>query len=194
MYLLAVSWAVLGVGLPLIALGALAVWRRPLVAVYAFAIGLAFHNAVFLGLWLAGAPGWQLTLLPRAASLPGVPRACRPAGERRAEHSVGRLPATRLDLPEPARHGVSARGGAARRGGLARPLPADRCDRVGGDACRARARAQPRRCDRAGRGARPAGDRRAPLAAGGRRRRRGRSYARRRRGLHPPRAAHALLP
>jgi O-antigen ligase/polysaccharide polymerase Wzy-like membrane protein len=63
MYLLAVSWAVLGVGLPLIALGALAVWRRPVLAVYAFAVGLAFHNAVFLGLWLAGAHGWQLTLL-----------------------------------------------------------------------------------------------------------------------------------
>ena len=63
MYLLAVSWAVLGVGLPLIGLGAVAVWRRPLLAVYAFVVGLAFHNAVFLGLWLAGAHGWQLTVL-----------------------------------------------------------------------------------------------------------------------------------
>jgi hypothetical protein len=63
MYLLAVSWAVLGVGLPLIALGALAVWRRPLLAIYAFAVGLAFHNAVFLALWFAGAHGWQLTVL-----------------------------------------------------------------------------------------------------------------------------------
>src|SRR5205823_2205238 len=63
MYLLAVSWAVLGVGLPLIGLGAVLVWRRPLLAVYAFVVGLAFHNAVFLGLWLAGAHGWQLTVL-----------------------------------------------------------------------------------------------------------------------------------
>jgi hypothetical protein len=63
MYLLAVSWAVLGVGLPLIGLGAVLVWRRPLLAVYAFVVGLAFHNAIFLGLWLAGAHGWQLTVL-----------------------------------------------------------------------------------------------------------------------------------
>jgi hypothetical protein len=63
MYLLSVSWAVLGVGLPLIALGVLLTWRRPLFAVYAFALGLAFHNAIFLGFWLAGAHGWQLTVL-----------------------------------------------------------------------------------------------------------------------------------
>lgn len=63
MYLLAVSWVVLGIGLPLIALGVAAAWWRPLFAVYAFIIGLAFHNVVFLGLWLAGARGWQLTVL-----------------------------------------------------------------------------------------------------------------------------------
>lgn len=57
------SWVVLGIGLPLVAAGALAVWKRPLLAVYAFVVGLAFHNAVFLGLWLAGAHGWQLTVL-----------------------------------------------------------------------------------------------------------------------------------
>jgi hypothetical protein len=57
------SSVVLGVGLPLIGLGAVLVWRRPLLAVYAFVVGLAFHNAAFLGLWLAGAHGWQLTVL-----------------------------------------------------------------------------------------------------------------------------------
>jgi hypothetical protein len=63
MYLLTVSWVVLGLGLPLIAIGIWAAWRRPLVAVYAFVVGFAIHNAVFLGLWLAGARGWQLTVL-----------------------------------------------------------------------------------------------------------------------------------
>lgn len=57
------SWLVLGLGAPLLAAGAWLVWRRPLYAVYAFLVGLAFHNAVFMGLWLAGADGWQLTLL-----------------------------------------------------------------------------------------------------------------------------------
>jgi hypothetical protein len=57
-----VSWLVLVLALPALAAGAALVWRRPLWALYAFAVGLALHNAVFLGLWLAGARGWQLTV------------------------------------------------------------------------------------------------------------------------------------
>jgi len=57
------SWLVLALGAPLLAAGAWLVWRRPLYALYAFLVGLAFHNAVFMGLWLAGAEGWQLTVL-----------------------------------------------------------------------------------------------------------------------------------
>ncbi|MEX1357664.1 MAG: hypothetical protein WD981_03475, partial [Gaiellaceae bacterium] len=57
------SWVVFSLGAPLLAAGAWLVWRRPLYALYAFLVGLAFHNAAFMGLWLAGAEGWQLTVL-----------------------------------------------------------------------------------------------------------------------------------
>lgn len=57
------SWLVLALALPLLAAGAWLVWRRPLLALYAFLVGLALHNAVFMGLWLAGAEGWQLKVL-----------------------------------------------------------------------------------------------------------------------------------
>src|SRR2546426_8035813 len=116
MYLLAVSWAVLGVGLPLIGLGAVAVWRRPLLAVYAFVVGLAFHNAVFLGLWLAGAHGWQLTALQAwkelllAAALLSV--AWRPLRERRVAVLTPPPPLAIVaprGRPPPA-HSLAARG------------------------------------------------------------------------------------
>jgi hypothetical protein len=57
------SWLVFALLLPVLAAGAAAVWRRPLAAVLAFVVGLAFHNAVFMALWLAGAHGWQLKVL-----------------------------------------------------------------------------------------------------------------------------------
>jgi hypothetical protein len=57
------SWLVLAVLGPLLAAGAWLVWRRPLYALYAFLVGLAVHNAIFVGLWLAGAEGRQLTVL-----------------------------------------------------------------------------------------------------------------------------------
>ncbi|MEX2210729.1 MAG: NUDIX domain-containing protein [Gaiellaceae bacterium] len=57
------TWLVLALGAPVLAAGAWLVWRRPLYALYAFLVGLAFHNAAFMGLWLAGAEGWQLTVL-----------------------------------------------------------------------------------------------------------------------------------
>ncbi len=37
------------------------VWRRPLLALYAFVVGLILNNTVFLLLFAAGARGWQLT-------------------------------------------------------------------------------------------------------------------------------------
>lgn len=57
------SWLVLALLGPVLAAGAWLVWWRPVYALYAFIVGLAFHNAAFLGLWLAGAEGWQLTVL-----------------------------------------------------------------------------------------------------------------------------------
>jgi O-antigen ligase/polysaccharide polymerase Wzy-like membrane protein len=57
------SWLVLALLAPVLAAGVFFVWRQPLVALYAFVVGLAVHNAVFMGLWLAGAHGWQLKLL-----------------------------------------------------------------------------------------------------------------------------------
>ena len=64
MYLLAVSWAVLGVGLPLIGLSAVAVWRRPLLAVYA-TVAVAAIVTAWGGDWtptlrhLAGTTGFS---------------------------------------------------------------------------------------------------------------------------------------
>lgn len=55
------EWVVLAAALALTVAGARIVWARPLYALYAFVVGLAFHNAVFLLLWIAGARGWQLT-------------------------------------------------------------------------------------------------------------------------------------
>ncbi len=37
------------------------VWRRPVLALYAFVVGLILNNTVFLLLFAAGARGWQLT-------------------------------------------------------------------------------------------------------------------------------------
>ena len=49
--------------LPLLALAGLAVWRRPLVALYAFVVGLALHNALMALLWWAGVGGVALTAI-----------------------------------------------------------------------------------------------------------------------------------
>jgi O-antigen ligase len=57
-----VDWVVLAVALPLVAAAAVAVWRRPVLALYAFVVGLAAHNAVFVLLFAAGAGGWQVTV------------------------------------------------------------------------------------------------------------------------------------
>jgi hypothetical protein len=54
--------SVLALALVLLPVGAAAVWRRPLLALYAFVVGLALHNAVFMLLFAAGAEGWQLTV------------------------------------------------------------------------------------------------------------------------------------
>jgi hypothetical protein len=46
-----------------LAAGGLAVWRRPFYAVYAFAVGLALHNAAMAGLFALGVEGTPLTLI-----------------------------------------------------------------------------------------------------------------------------------
>lgn len=51
------------VGAAAIAAGSAAVWRRPVVAVYAFVVGLALHNAVMAALYWAGVRGDPLTAL-----------------------------------------------------------------------------------------------------------------------------------
>ena len=43
--------------------GGLAVWRRPALAVYAFVVGLALHNAIMAGLFALGVEGRPLTLI-----------------------------------------------------------------------------------------------------------------------------------
>lgn len=56
------DWVVLAVALAAISAVSVLVWRRPIVALYAFVVGLAVHNAVFMLLFAAGAEGWQLTV------------------------------------------------------------------------------------------------------------------------------------
>jgi len=47
----------------LLAVAAVAVWRRPIVALYLFLVGLAFHNAVMAALYAAGVRGDALTAI-----------------------------------------------------------------------------------------------------------------------------------
>jgi hypothetical protein len=47
----------------LLAVAALVVWRRPLVALYLFIVGLALHNAVMAALYAAGVHGATLTAI-----------------------------------------------------------------------------------------------------------------------------------
>lgn len=49
--------------LPLLAVGAALVWRRPLRGLYAFVVGLAVHNAVMAALFSAGVHGAALTAI-----------------------------------------------------------------------------------------------------------------------------------
>ena len=46
-----------------LAAGGLAVWRRPVYAVYAFVVGLALHNMVMAGLFALGIEGTPLSLI-----------------------------------------------------------------------------------------------------------------------------------
>jgi len=46
-----------------LAVAGVAVWRRPLVALYVFVVGLALHNAVMAALYAAGVRGTTLTLI-----------------------------------------------------------------------------------------------------------------------------------
>jgi hypothetical protein len=53
----------LGLYALLLAAAAIAVWRRPLVALYLFVVGLALHNAVMAALYAAGVRGATLTAI-----------------------------------------------------------------------------------------------------------------------------------
>jgi O-Antigen ligase len=53
----------LGLYALLLAAAAIAVWRRPLLALYLFVVGLALHNAVLAGLYAAGVRGSTLTAI-----------------------------------------------------------------------------------------------------------------------------------
>jgi len=53
----------LGLYALLLAAAAIAVWRRPLVALYLFIVGLALHNAVMAALYAAGVRGATLTAI-----------------------------------------------------------------------------------------------------------------------------------
>ena len=53
----------LGLYALLLAVAALAVWRRPVVALYLFVVGLALHNAVMAALYAAGVRGSTLTAI-----------------------------------------------------------------------------------------------------------------------------------
>jgi hypothetical protein len=58
-----VTALVLALYLAALAAGGVAVWRRPLVALYAFVVGLALHNAVMAALFSLGLRGGELTLV-----------------------------------------------------------------------------------------------------------------------------------
>jgi hypothetical protein len=70
----------------LVAVAAVAVWRRPLAALFFFVVGLAMHNLVMSLLWGAGVRGdsleliaaWKEILLVVAAAR-GVRTSCRSA-------------------------------------------------------------------------------------------------------------------
>ena len=53
----------LGLYALLLAAAAIAVWRRPIVALYLFVVGLALHNAVMAALYAAGVRGATLTAI-----------------------------------------------------------------------------------------------------------------------------------
>lgn len=55
------GWGVLCGAAVLVTLAAVFVWRQPVLALYAFIVGLIVNNTVFLLLYTAGARGWQLT-------------------------------------------------------------------------------------------------------------------------------------
>lgn len=56
------DWVVLLLAIAVLVPASMAVWKRPILALYAFVVGLALHNAVFMLLFTAGAEGWQLTV------------------------------------------------------------------------------------------------------------------------------------
>ena len=95
----------------LLAGAALAVWRRPTLALYAFVVGLAAHNAVMAALYVGGVRGGALTAIQawkeillavavarvaldavRARRLPFRPRAARLARRSPSARSPSSTP------------------------------------------------------------------------------------------------------
>jgi len=71
----------------LLAVAAAAVWRRPIVALYVFVVGLALHNAVMAALYVAGVRGSTLTAIAAWKEIllvVALARVIRDAWERRA--------------------------------------------------------------------------------------------------------------
>ena len=80
------SWLILAIFAAAIAPAAVAVWRRPILALYALALGLVVHNAAFMLLYAAGGRGWQLTLAQSWKEIlfaVAATRVCRDAGRDR---------------------------------------------------------------------------------------------------------------
>src|SRR3954464_12912718 len=88
---------------------AILVWRRPVVALYAWLVGLAAHNAVMAALYGAGVGGGALTALPAWKELlPGTPLALAgleggPARDRGRARGPGCGARTAARLSDPAR-------------------------------------------------------------------------------------------
>jgi hypothetical protein len=55
------GWIALSLAAVVIVVAGVLVWRRPILALYAFIVGLILNNTVFFLLYAAGARGWQLT-------------------------------------------------------------------------------------------------------------------------------------
>ena len=104
--------------LPALAVGLVAVWRRPVLALYAFAVGLAFHNLVMALLYGAGVTGFPLDLIQAWKELLLARRSAASRVDARAR--------TRAAVPAGAGRPARARVRRPRR-----PLRADPAGRAG---------------------------------------------------------------
>src|SRR3954452_21349968 len=79
--------------LPLLAAGAVLVWRRPVRALYAFLVGLALHNAVMAALFHAGVHGAALTAIQAWKEVLLATALARVAADARRERRLPFRPA-----------------------------------------------------------------------------------------------------